>query len=166
MINSTLSIISSVCIELESQYEYGLNISWKLIPCQLHNGGYISRYRIRYGPVSNNISSLSVVTISTVTNDHEEHNGVHCHAESIGSFTCLLSAQPLSIVEKEQYQFQVAAVNKYGTGPFSEPINVSPSSLLPGSYFERFPAQIVTMITVQKLQEHLYVLSIHIDLHQ
>ena len=135
--SSTPSIISSVCIELESEHEYGLNISWNLVPCHLHDGADMYGYRIRYSLVSNRTSSHSMVTISTT----ERHDGVDCHAERRDSFTCLLSAQPLSIVDREQYQFQVAAANRFGTGPFSEPINVSPSSLPPGSYFARFPAQ-------------------------
>lgn len=132
MINSTPLIISNVCIERESQYEYGLTISWNLGPCHLHNGADISGYLLRYSPISDSTSSHSLVIISTTEHHHDDR--VDCHVKIRGSFTCLLTAQPLSIVEKEHYQFQVAAFNKFGAGPFSEPINVSLSSLLLGSY--------------------------------
>ena len=85
-----------------------MNISWDLLPCHLQNGaditGYIIQYSSTSGGVAQNISNSDSL--------------VDCGVESGGRYRCLLPFTMSTTVVS--YPFQVAAVNRYGVGPFSD----------------------------------------------
>ena len=92
-----------------------INISWDPLPCLLQNGADITGYIIRYSPTSGgearNVSSAQMT----------------CGQESGGPYRCLIAGS-LLFIPTQIYAFQVAAINSYGNGPFSDPVNASLSS--------------------------------------
>ena len=87
-----------------------MNIFWNLLPCLLQNGADITDYIIRY----NRTSSGEFRNVST------SDNQLMCGEVSGGHYRCLL---PFNLfVPGPLYSFQVSALNRYGAGPFSDPI--------------------------------------------
>ena len=96
------------------------NISWDLLPCHLQNGADITGYIIQYSPTSGGVAQ----------NISSSDSRVDCSVESGGPYRCLL---PYSLFATGvPYSFQVAAVNRYGAGPFSGQVNATISGT--GSY--------------------------------
>ena len=89
------------------------NISWDPLPCHLQNGADISGYIINYTPVSTGVA----INISS------SHSGVQCSKEVGDLYSCVLAESLIS--NDKAYTIQVAAVNNYGDGSFSAPVNVS-----------------------------------------
>ena len=87
------------------------NISWDLLPCHLQNGADITGYIIQYSPTSD--GEAKNISISDNRGD--------CDVESGGRYSCLLPSSSL-FTQRVPYSFQVAAVNSYGVGPFSDPV--------------------------------------------
>ena len=116
-VSSVPSQLSRVCAglnTLDSQRRF--NLSWNPLPCHLQNGaditGYIIQYSLTSGGEERNISS----------SDHH----LLCYQESGGPYRCLV---PSSLFSTSQtYMFQVAAINSFGVGPFSGPVNAMLSS--------------------------------------
>ena len=86
------------------------NISWDLLPCHLQNGADITGYIIQYSPTSG----------GEARNISSSDSRVDCGVESGGNYRCLLASSLFTI--GVSYSFQVAAVNSYGTGPFSNQV--------------------------------------------
>ena len=88
-----------------------LNISWDLLPCHLQNGaditGYIIQYSLIPGGEAQNVSNSDMI----------------CGQESSGPYRCLIAGR--LFISSQTYTFQVAAINNYGVGPFSYPINTT-----------------------------------------
>ena len=83
------------------------NIFWDILPCHLQNGADITGYIIQFSPTSG----------GEAQNISSSDSQVDCGVESGGRYSCLL---PSSLFTTDvPYSFQVAAVNSYGTGPFS-----------------------------------------------
>ena len=55
--------------------------------------------------------------------------GVDCRQEPCGPYRCLLSTSSILNLY-QQYSYQVAAVNIYGAGPFSEPVYATGSEFV------------------------------------
>ena len=90
-----------------------LNIFWDLLPCHFQNGADITGYIIQYsrtsGGEAQNISSSD--------------NQLTCEVYSGRYQQCLsLSTVTILFTSGSSHTFQVAAVNRYGVGPFSDPI--------------------------------------------
>ena len=92
-----------------------LKISWDLLPCHLQNGADITGYIIQY-------SSTSGGEAQNVSNAQ-----MTCGQESGGPYRCLIAGS-LLFIPSQTYTFRVAAINSYGVGPFSGPVNASLSS--------------------------------------
>ena len=109
--NSSPSKLLRVCVWPTVQNK--LNISWDLLPCHLQNGADITDYVIQYnrtfGGEAQNIYSSS------------SDNGVTCAKVSGGRYGCLIPEA--LFISASSYTFQVAAINRYGDGPFSDPVN-------------------------------------------
>ena len=112
--NTAPSQLLRVCVGPDSSLQGRVNISWDLLPCHLQNGaditGYIIQYNITSGGEAQTISSSD--------------NRVDCGVESGGHYRCLLPSSSLFTTEVP-YSFQVAAVNRYGAGPFSGQVNAT-----------------------------------------
>ena len=95
---------------LGQQIQGSVNIFWNLLSCQLQNGADITGYIIRYcctsGGEARNISSSD--------------NQLTCGEVSGRRYRCLLPI--LWFTPRSSHIFQVSAVNRYGVGPFSDPI--------------------------------------------
>ena len=89
-----------------------LNISWDLLPCHLQNGADITGYIIQYGPTFG----------GEAQNVSRSDSQAYCGVESGGPYKCLFSDSVLDTTTGVSYTFQVAAVNRYGAGPFSDPV--------------------------------------------
>ena len=104
--NSTPSQLSRVCAGLDFQIRF--NISWDPLPCHLQNGADITGYIIQYSPTSGgeaqNVSSTQMT----------------CGQESGGPYRCIIAGSLFNPFQ--MYTFQVAAINDYGIGPFSDPV--------------------------------------------
>ena len=87
-----------------------MNISWDPHPCA-NIGSYILQY------TRTNRTSTSEAKNMIITNTAMQ--GVDCHQEPGGPYRCLISTASI-INLYEQYTYQVAAVNSYGAGPYSE----------------------------------------------
>ena len=88
-----------------------VNISWDRLPCHLQNGADITGYIIQYSPTSGgeaqNVSSAQMI----------------CDQESGGPYRCLIAGS--LFIPTQTYTFQVAAINSYGVGPFSDPVDAT-----------------------------------------
>ena len=94
-----------------------LSIYWDPLPCHLQNGADITDYIIQYSLTSTN------ETRSISTSDDR----LSCKQEPVGPYRCYLTSSLL--LENQMYTFQIAAVNGYGVGPFSDPVNATLYSL-------------------------------------
>ena len=109
--NSIPSQLSRVCAGPDRSDSSGdkFNISWDPLPCHLQNGaditGYIIQYRLTSGGEAQNVSSAQMT----------------CGQESGGLYNCLMRGH--FFIPFQAYTFQVAAINSYGVGPFSSPVN-------------------------------------------
>ena len=121
----TLSILGSmrsppamlprVCVgpSTSPQHQGRVNISWDPLPCHLQNGADVTSYIIQYTRLSTGV----------ITRINSFHSDVQCSQEVSGLYSCVV-AESL-IFSYQGYSIQVAAVNNYGDGSFSDPINVS-----------------------------------------
>ena len=114
--NSMPSQLQKVCV---GQARSRLNISWDLLPCHLQNGADISDYIIQYHPTSRgeaeNVSSTDERVGCRQFGDH---------------YSCLSASTFLTF--EDSYTIQVAAINIFGIGAFSEVVNRTGHSL--GTY--------------------------------
>ena len=90
-----------------------LNIFWDLLPCHLQNGADITDYIIQYsrtsGGEARNISSSD--------------NQLTCEVYGGRYQQCFsLTIVTILFIYGFSHTFQVAVVNRYGVGPFSDPI--------------------------------------------
>ena len=106
--NSVPSKVRTVCVGPAAQSQ--LNLHWDLLPCHLQNGsditGYIIQYSLTSGGEAQNVSSRD--------------SRLHCRQEPGVHHGCTISSSLL--LDHQTYNFQVAARNRYGVGPFSSPI--------------------------------------------
>ena len=104
-----------VCVgpSTSPQHQGRVNISWDPLPCHLQNGADISFYIMQYIRLPNSVA----IKIT------RSHHGVNCNQEVGGLYSCVVAES--RIPNNQAYSFQVAAVNNYGEGSFSDPINVS-----------------------------------------
>ena len=90
----------------------GVNISWDVLPCHLTNGADISGYIIQYSHQSGYERNIS-------TSDNVLKQA--CRPSS-HRYSCLVS-ESLGLLQRDvTYTFRVAAQNRYGVGPFSDPV--------------------------------------------
>ena len=110
--SSPPAVLPRVCVGPSRllQHEGRVNISWDPLPCHLQNGADVTGYIMQYTSLSTGISSSY------------SESDVECSQEVGGPYSCVV-AESL-IPSNHAYSIQVAAVNRYGDGPFSEPINV------------------------------------------
>ena len=95
--------------------EARLSISWDPLPCRLQNGANISEYIIQYRLAH----SITNETQSIYASDDR----LDCIQQPIGPYKCYLTNT--LFLENQTYIFQVAAMNLYGIGPFSDPVNAT-----------------------------------------
>ncbi|CAI8051555.1 Protein sidekick-2, partial [Geodia barretti] len=76
---------------------YSITINWELVPCE-HQNGDIAGYTVRYGEMGNNMTDTTVLNIT----------GASVTEATISNLTL-----------STNYTIQVAAVNRAGTGVFS-----------------------------------------------
>ena len=104
--NSVPSKVRTVCVGPAAQSK--LNLHWDPLPCHLQNGADITGYTIQYRPTSGgeaqNVSSTQMT----------------CGQESGGPYRCIIAGSLFNPFQ--MYTFQVAAINDYGIGPFSDPV--------------------------------------------
>ena len=93
-----------------------LSISWGPLPCRLQNGANISEYIIQYR-LANTIITNEIQTI------YASDDRLDCIQQPIGPYRCYLTNT--LFLENQTYIFQVAAMNVYGIGPFSDPVNAT-----------------------------------------
>ena len=105
---------SRICVGLSTSSESKINISWDPIPC-----ADITEYIIQYNYTSTN-------EVENITVNSQKIPDWDCHQEHGGPYQCMVSTSGgdgLNIYR--QYTYQVAAVNSYGFGPFSEPVTAT-----------------------------------------
>ena len=90
-----------------------LSISWDPIPCRFQNGADISDYIIQY-----RLATINETRTISVSDDR-----LDCIQHPIGPYRCYLTH--ILFIEGQTYILQVAAVNTYGIGPYSDPINAT-----------------------------------------
>jgi hypothetical protein len=110
------AILPRVCVgpSTSPQHQGRVNISWDPLPCHLQNGANVTGYTILYTHLSTGVS----------TRISSSHRNLHCNQEIGGLYSCVILAEWL-IPSNQAYSIQVAAVNNYGDGLFSDPIIVS-----------------------------------------
>ena len=109
--NSSPSKLLRVCVGPTVQNN--LNISWDLLPCHLQNSADITDYVIQYNRTFGGEAQNIIISNSS-------DNRVTCAEVSGGRYGCLILETLFS--STSTHIFQVAAVNRYGVGPFSDPI--------------------------------------------
>ena len=102
-----------------------LSISWDPLPSLNQNNAHNISYIIRYS-----ITGIDEVRTISTSDDR-----LSCSQEPVGPYRCYLTSSLL--LEDEMYTFQVAAMNGYGVGPFSDPVNATLRSKLIGKLFLR-----------------------------
>ena len=109
------SQVSHVVAEMDTldQLKSRLGISWDPIACHLQNSADITDYIILY-----NLTSTNELRSISTSDDR-----LSCRQEPVGPYRCYLTSSLL--LEDQMYTFQVAAMNGYGVGPFSDPVNVT-----------------------------------------
>jgi hypothetical protein len=109
------AILPRVCIgpSTSPQHQGRVNISWDPLPCHLQNGADVTGYIIQY-------AHLATGETRRITSSHRD---VQCSQEVGGLYSCVV-AESL-IPSNQAYSIQVAAVNNYGEGSFSDPISVT-----------------------------------------
>ena len=114
------SQVSHVVAEMDvlDQLKSRLSISWDPIPCHLQNSADITDYIILY-----NLTSTNETRSISTSNDR-----LNCSQEPVGPYRCYLMSSLL--LEDQMYTFQVAAMNRYGVGPFSDPVKATLHSLM------------------------------------
>ena len=114
-VKSPPAIIPRVCVgpSTSPQHQGRVNISWDPLPCRLQNGADVTSYTIQY-------TSLSTGVAARITSSH---SSVNCSEEVDGLYSCVVAESP--IPGNQAYSIQVAAVNNYGEGSFSNPISVT-----------------------------------------
>ena len=76
---------------------YSITINWELVPCE-HQNGEITGYSVRYGEMGNNMTDTTVLNITGAS---------------------VTEATIYNLTLSTNYTIQVAAVNRAGTGVFS-----------------------------------------------
>ena len=111
------AILPRVCVgpSTSPQHQGRVNISWDLLPCHLQNGADVTSrdYIIHYTPKSTNVTRRII----------SFHSDVQCSQEVGGLYSCMV-AESL-IPSNQAYSIQVAAMNFFGEGSFSDPVNVT-----------------------------------------
>ena len=112
---SSPAILPRVCVgpSTSPQHEGRVNISWDPLPCHLQNGADVTSYIIQYTRLSTGV----VIKISSF------HRDVNCRQEVGGLYSCVVTES--LIPSNQAHSIQVAVVNRYGEGSFSDPINAS-----------------------------------------
>ena len=90
-----------------------LSISWDPLPCHLQNGADISEHIIQY-------RLANIIETQTI---YASDDRLECVEQPIGPYKCYLTNKLL--LEDETYILKVAAMNIYGIGPFSDPVNTT-----------------------------------------
>ena len=91
-----------------------LSIFWYPLPCHLQNGDNVNSYILRYGFANCEEVNRTISTLDDILN---------CNQEPLGPYRCYLTNTLL--MEDMLYTFQIAAVNGFGVGPFSDPVNAT-----------------------------------------
>ena len=76
---------------------YSITINWELVPCE-HRNGDITGYSVRYGEMGTNMIDVTVLNITEAS---------------------VTEATISNLMLSTTYSFKVAAVNRAGTGVFS-----------------------------------------------
>ena len=77
---------------------YSITINWELVPCEYYMNGDITGYSVRYGEMGNNMIDTTVLNITGAS---------------------VTEATIYNLTLSTNYTIQVAAVNRAGTGVFS-----------------------------------------------
>ena len=111
LLRSIPSQLQSVCVgpDRSDQSGHRFNVSWDPLPCHFQNGAdntdYIIQYSLTSGGEAQNVSNTQMI----------------CGQESGGPYRCLIAGS--LFIPFQTYNFQVAATNRYGVGPFSDPVS-------------------------------------------
>ena len=93
-----------------------LSISWDPLPCHLQHGSDVTGYILQY-------SLAGTTEMRSIKLNISADDRLSCRQEPVGPYRCYLTSSLL--LEDQLYTFQVAAVNRYGIGPFSDPVNAT-----------------------------------------
>ena len=117
LMRSSPAALPRVCVgpSTSPQHQGRVNISWDPLPCHLQNGADVTSYIINY-------TILSTGVTMRITSSRSD---VQCSEEIGGLYSCVIAESPSLIFSNQEYSFQVSAVNNYGDGSFSNPVNVS-----------------------------------------
>ena len=108
------SQISSVRAGLDIfDHNSRLSIFWDPLPSLNQNNAHNFSYIIRY----------SITGIDEVRSIFTSDDRLSCRQEPVGPYRCYLTSSLL--LEDQMYTFQVATMNRYGVGPFSDPVNAT-----------------------------------------
>ena len=100
-----------------------LSISWDSLPCHLQNGGDVG-YIIQYGVAGHSeMRSIFTYTTTPYSHSYQSDDRLSCTQEPVGPYRCYFTSSLL--LEDQMYTFQVAAMNGYGVGPFSDLVNAT-----------------------------------------
>ena len=99
--------------EIPPSQQGRINVSWDLLLCHLMNGADIRGYIIEYSHTSGDKRNVSTSDIQIRTPRHPEYDH---------RYSCSLSGSSRLLQHGVTYTFRVAAQNRYGVGPFSDPV--------------------------------------------
>lgn len=116
--NSAPSQLLSVCVRAEVMQHGIVIIFWDPFPCHLQNGADITDYIIQYRRTSGGEAR------NYFTGSDESETGVdpeHLICDEVSTLTKIRYRCLLPIPESS-YIFQIAAINRFGVGPLSDPV--------------------------------------------
>lgn len=129
-VGSSKSVPSKLLKVCARQVSGRINITWEHLPCHLQNGASVTRHIIQYSHSEQETINITVpARQSTELTVTDSNNNViirmDCSTEFGSQHLIQCVSNPTIVIPGRVYIIQVAAVNMYGAGPFSDPIYVT-----------------------------------------